>query len=118
MKSNMLNKTLLFSFLLFCSQFSFAQKFTVAENEKPEMIVISANYGLLIGYSFFIEYRGAKRTGRKEIYKSLEDEIIQMGNPSDAMIFMNNSGYDLLEVYSFPKGVDTVTINYVFKKRN
>jgi hypothetical protein len=108
----------LLGILLLTSQHSFGQTSTIPETEKPNMIVISANYGLLFGYSFFVEHRGSKRTGKKELYKKFENDIINMGNPSDAMSFMNNSGYDLLQVYSFPKGTEgDVTINYVFKKK-
>lgn len=103
------------------TQNSFAQevalKSSIPDEQKPEMIVVSANYGLILGYSFFIEHRGSKRTGNKQIYKTFEDELIRMGNPSDAVLFMENSGYDLLEVYSFVKDEDITTINYVYKKR-
>lgn len=91
---------------------------SIPEEGKPKMIVVSANYGLLFGYSFFIEHRGAKRSGNKEIYKTFENELINMGNPSDATLFMENSGYELMQVYSFPKGDDITTINYVYRKRD
>ena len=104
------------AFLLISSQ-SFGQNSTIPENEKPEMLVVSANYGLLLGYAFFIEHRGGKRTGRKNIYKRIESEILDMRNPSDAMNFMDDFGYRLLQVYSFPTGPQEVTVNYVFKKK-
>lgn len=94
-----------------------ATETSISEEQKPEVIVVSANYGLLVGYSFFIEHRGAKRTGNKETYRFFQRELSVMGNPSDAANFMNNSGYDLQEVYSFPKDTETTTINYVYKKR-
>lgn len=89
------------------------------EEEKPQMLVVSANYSLLLGYAFYIEHRGAKITGRKELYKNIEKEIINMRNPSDAMNFMYEFGYELIEVYSFPSIVDNeLTVNYVFKRKS
>lgn len=114
----LIKKTILSLFLLLVCITSFGQSSEISEEEKPTMIVLSANYGLLLGYAFYIEHRGSnKNANRKEIYKRIEDETSKMNNPSDAMNFMNDFGYDLLQVYSFPKGTDAVTINYVFKKK-
>lgn len=102
-----------------CFSESAAQMEPPFEGEKPQVLVISANYSLLLGYAFYIEHRGAKITGRKELYKNIEKEIINMRNPSDAMNFMYEFGYELIEVYSFPSIVDNeLTVNYVFKRKS
>lgn len=114
-KAYLLVAVLFFS-ALFISPAAQAQTL-LTETEKPAMLVVTGNYGLLIGYSFVIEHRGAKRTGRKKLYKKLEDHIDSMGNPSDLMNKMYELGYDFVQAYNFTDLGEKAQTNYVFRKR-
>ncbi|OJJ17233.1 hypothetical protein BKI52_31495 [marine bacterium AO1-C] len=90
---------------------------SVPDKQKPDMLVITGTYSLILGYGFFIEHRGAKRTGRKQLYKKLEDALERMGNPSDFMNKMHELGYDFIQAYNFKAFDETSSTNYVFRKR-
>ncbi|HAS45770.1 MAG TPA: hypothetical protein DCS93_35140 [Microscillaceae bacterium] len=90
---------------------------SISDEQKPDMLVVTGTYSLLLGYDFIIEHRGAKRTGRKQLYIKLEDELRRMGNPSDFMNKMHELGYDFIQAYNFKAFDETSSTNYVFVKR-
>lgn len=111
---------ILSTFFLFASRLlgqTVPMETSLSDEEKPKMLVISADFSVAFGYSFYMENRGSKQTGNRDIYKKFEGDLVRMRNPSDAMLFMDNSGYDLLDVYQFAIGESTITINYIFRKR-